>query len=67
MLLVFYTDDMPCRYEQNMLFYKSVLEFNPKADIAYEVLGGGHCHGSSEVDEDGEYAYIKSALKWLKQ
>lgn len=66
-LLIFYENDMPCRYEQNMLFYKSVLAFDKDADISYQVLPGGHCHGSTEKDEDGEYAYVKTAMKWFQQ
>ncbi len=66
-LLIFYENDMPCRYEQNMLFYKAVKAFNNQADIEYVVLPGTHCHGSSVKDDDGEYAYVKTALKWLKE
>lgn len=65
-LLIVYENDMPCRYEQNMLFYRSILLCNKDADISYEILPGGHCHGSSAKDEDGEYAYVKAALKWLR-
>lgn len=66
MLLIVYENDMPCRYEQNMLFYKAILSFNHNAQISYEVLPGGHCSGSSIKDENGEYAYVKTALKWLR-
>ena len=66
-LLIFYKNDIPCRYEQNMLFYKSILAFNNNADINYQVLEGEHCHGSSIRDADGEYAYVKVALNWLKE
>ncbi len=67
MLLFFYEEDMPCRPEQNMLFYKSVLHFNPKADIEYRFLSGGHCRGSSKKDADGEYAYFKESLAWIQK
>ena len=66
-LLVLYENDMPCRFEQNMLFYKAVKAFNDKADIKYVVLPGGHCHGSNEKDDDGEYAYVKTAFDWLRE
>lgn len=65
MLLIFYENDMPCRPEQNMLFYRSVLTFDPTADIEYVCLPGKHCHGSSRKDEDGEYAYCKTLTAWL--
>ena len=64
-LLIFYENDMPCRPEQNMLFYKAVKAFNGNADIEYAVLDGGHCQGSNEKDPDGEYAYVKIALAYL--
>lgn len=67
MLLIFYEKDMPCRPEQNLLFYKSVFEFQPHADIQYQMLAGGHCHGSSHKDDDGEYPYVKTALQWMQE
>ena len=67
MLLIFYENDMPCRKEQNMLFYKSVLLFNKEADIVYKTLPGEHCHGSTQKDADGEFAYVKTAFAWLKE
>ena len=67
MLLIFYENDMTCRYEQNMLFYKSILAYNKEANVRYTVLSGGHCHGSSKMDEDGKYAYVKTSLQWLKE
>lgn len=66
MLLIVYENDMPCRYEQNMLFYKAVLNFNGNANISYKVLSGAHCSGSSIKGDNGEYAYVKTALKWLR-
>ena len=65
MLLIFYENDMPCRPQQNLLFYQSILTFNPEADIEYKLLPGKHCSGSSKKDEDGEYAFIKTAVDWL--
>ncbi len=66
MLLIFYENDMPCRVEQNMLFYKNILAFNPNADITYRKLEGKHCQGSSKKDDDGEYPYVKACFEWLK-
>lgn len=66
MLLLFYDNDMPCRLEQNLLFIKAVKYVYPEADVSYKQLPGGHCHGSTKKDEDGEYAYAKEALRWLK-
>lgn len=66
MLLIFYEKDMPCRPEQNMLFYRSILTFYPEADVEYRQLPGKHCHGSSKKDEDGEYAFVKTVAEWLR-
>lgn len=66
MLLIFYDDDIPCRLEQNMLFYKTVLNFNKNAKISYKLLKGGHCRASCEKDEDGEYEFVKVLSTWLK-
>lgn len=65
MLLMFYENDMPCRYEQNMLFYKAILEFNKDATISYKVLKGTHCYGSNRRDENGEFEYVQTSLKAL--
>lgn len=66
MLLFFYEEDLPTRPEQNMLFIKTVQNFNKEADIAYKRLKGGHCQGSTLKDSDGEYPYIKEIMRWLK-
>ncbi|MBQ8295269.1 MAG: alpha/beta hydrolase [Clostridia bacterium] len=67
MLLIFYEHDLPCRPEQNMLFYKAVLHFNPQADICYRSLKGGHCVGLFEKDEDGLFPHVKETIAWLKK
>ena len=67
MLLSFYENDMPCRPQQNLLFYQSILTFRPEADVEYKLLPGKHCHGSSKKDEDGEYAFIKVTVDWLRR
>ncbi len=67
MLLLFYEDDIPCRPEENMLFYKNVLRFYPDADISYVLLPGGHCQGVHARDTDGEYPYVKETFAWLNK
>ncbi len=66
MLLLFYAEDMPCRAEQNMLFYKAIKHYNPNAKVVYKQLPGTHCYGSTQKEEDGEYRYVKETLTWLK-
>ena len=67
MLLFFYDRDMACREEQNMLFIKSIFYFNPQANLKYQKLVGTHCFGSIKKDENGEYAFARETLKWLKE
>ena len=67
MLLLFYENDLPCRPEQNMLFYKAVLHFNPQADIEYRFLPGGHCAALGTKDEDGVFLHVKEVHKWLNK
>ncbi|MGN1053387.1 MAG: alpha/beta hydrolase, partial [Candidatus Scatosoma sp.] len=52
MLLLFYTEDIACRYEQNMLLYKAILNCNANAQIEYRVLNGQHC-SDLRVETDG--------------
>lgn len=67
MLLIFYDNDMPCRYEQNMLFYKTILAYNKNANIEYKVLKGEHCAGSNIKDKNGNYPFVLTSLLWLKK
>ena len=67
MLLTFYDNDMPCRYEENMLFVKHIQRFNPDADLEYYVLPGTHTQGSAEKDEDGQYPIFKLTMDWMKR
>ncbi|MBO4323397.1 MAG: alpha/beta hydrolase [Clostridia bacterium] len=66
MLLILYDNDMACRYEQNMLFYKAVLNFNPEADIQYRLFSGKHCSLGKQEPVDGQLPYLKTFLEWIK-
>ena len=63
LLLISYKEDIPNRLEQNKLLLSAILSFNNKADVELIVLNGGHCHGSSTLDTDGEYEVIKEMVK----
>lgn len=65
MMLVLYDQDMPCRYEQNQLFYKAVLAFNPEAKIEYRLLNGRHCSAMKQYNEKGESLYTEIFLDWV--
>ena len=63
MHLIVYDNDMSCRYEQNMLFYKSALEFEPQAPLTIKTLQGTHCQASFE--ENGEYRIFNELTAFL--
>lgn len=65
MILILYDNDMVCRYEQNMLFYRAVLTYNPEADIQYKLISGKHCSYAKQKDEAGESLYVKTFLSWM--
>ena len=65
-LLMVYENDLPNRLEQNQLLVSSIKNYNDKANIVLKVLKGYHCHGSSELDDDGEYETIKIIKEWVK-
>lgn len=54
LLLQYYTQDIPCRPEENELFYVSVKRFLPDADITKVQLEGTHCSGTIKRDENDE-------------
>ncbi len=65
--IIYYENDMPCRPEQNLLMYKSLKRFQPEAQVEIAALPGGHCAGSSRVDETGEFPYMRALLKFVKE
>ena len=65
-LLMVYEQDLPNRLEQNQLLVSTIKSYNDKANIVLKILKGYHCHGSSELDSDGEYETIKVIKKWVK-
>ena len=67
MMLVLYDQDMVCRYEQNMLFYKAVLAFNPEAKIDYRLVSGKHCSAAKQRKEDGQSLYEEIFFEWVEK
>ena len=66
-LLMCYEQDLPSRVEQNKLLVSTIKNFNKDADVELKVLKSYHCHGSSELDEDGEYETVKVIKDWVKR
>lgn len=67
LLMMVYEEDLPNRLEQNKLLVSTIKSFNEKADAELKILKKYHCHGSSELDEDGEYETIKIIKEWAKR
>ena len=67
MLMFFYTNDMPTRPEANLLFIKTIQNFNPSADITYQYREGKHCYASVKKDDDDQFPFVKETVKWLNE
>ena len=67
LLIIYYTDDMPCRPEQNRLFYKSIRRFCPEQQIDIVELPGTHCHGAIERNETVTFDYCDTLLNYIRQ
>ncbi len=65
LLMIYYTNDIPCRPEENKLFYVSVKRFLPNADITMVELEGEHCSGK-EPEPDGETRTEKQVEAFIK-
>ena len=66
-LLIYYSNDMLNRKEQNIMLYNLVKFYKPESDITQLELPGGHVEGSCKVDEDGEYPYVKELMRWMRR
>lgn len=67
LLIIYYTDDMPCRPEQNRLFYKSVKRICSEQNVEIVELPGGHCNGSSNRNEEGLFDFNETVLSFIKR
>ncbi len=65
MLIIYYTDDICCRPEQNQLFYKSIKRFCPEQNIEIAELPGGHCNGCCNRNEKGTFDFIDILRKFI--
>ena len=66
LLLISYDEDMPCRPEQNKLFYKSIKRICPNISVELKMLPGGHCNGSSARNEQGTFDFNDALLEFLQ-
>lgn len=67
LLLISYDEDMPCRPEQNKLFYKSVCRICPQIKVQLVILPGGHCNGSTARNEAGTFDFNDALIRYLQE
>lgn len=66
LFLIYYTNDILCRPEQNRLFYQCVKRLCPGADVRIKELPGGHCNGGINRNERGTFDYIDVLLEFIQ-
>lgn len=67
LLLISYEADMPCRPEQNRLFYASIRRLCPQTRVEMKILPGGHCAGSSGPNAAGGFDFADAMLAFIGQ
>ena len=65
LLLVTYEKDLPSRLEQNELLASTIKFFKQKFEVHHEILDGGHCAGSTTLNEDGEFDMANLIKEWV--
>lgn len=65
LLVIYYDNDMPMRVEQNLLFVKTLMHFNPNVDVTVHELHGTHCQGTCVPEEDGSYRFTSEILNFI--
>lgn len=65
-LLIWYSNDMFLRKEQNILLLESIKLYDKTADIAYIELEGTHCQGSSKLNKNNQFDYVVALDNWIK-
>ena len=67
MLLIYYSNDMLNRKEQNIMLYNAIKNYDKDFDITQVELKGQHCDGSCKKDNDGEYPFVKVIDQWIRE
>ena len=65
LLLIYYSQDMVCRPEQNRLFYASVRRLCPDMGVRIVELPGKHTNGSEHRNERGTFDFNDTVLEYL--
>lgn len=67
LLIIYYTDDMPCRPEENQLFFKSIKRFCPDQHIEIVELPGVHCQGKNVRNEKGTFDFADALFEFISK
>lgn len=67
LLLIYYSDDMPCRGTQNRLLFESFRRLFSDPLIKVVELPGVHCAGSNYRNETGTFDYVDTMLSFLTE
>lgn len=65
LLLIYYTNDVKCRPEQNKLLYASIKKLCPDIKTELVELPGKHTNGSEHRNEQGTFDYNDTVLKFI--
>ena len=65
LLLIYYTNDVKCRPEQNKLLYASICKLCPDIKVELVELPGKHTNGSEHRNEQGTFDYNDTVLKFI--
>ena len=65
LLLIYYTNDVVCRPEQNKLLYASLRKLCPHLKVQIKELPGKHTNGSEHRNERGTFDFNDTVLEFL--
>lgn len=65
LLLIYYTSDLVCRKEQNMLMFRTLKRLAPSQKVEMIELEGQHCQGSSTRNKNGEFEFVNETLRFI--
>lgn len=67
LLLIYYTNDVKCRPEQNRLLYASLCKLCPELKVEIAELPGKHTNGSQYRNEQGTFDYNNTVLDFIRR
>jgi len=66
LLLIYYTEDVVCRPEQNKLLYQSLHRLCPHLHVEMAELPGKHTNGSEHRNEKGTFDFNDTLLNFIQ-